>query len=476
MNEKRISRRAFVGSTASALALGLVTDSLFGSESTAPKKKLNIACIGVGIQGTTNLKNVSQTENIVAICDVDRLQAQKVREFCPDAKYYNDYRVMFEEMPEIDAVIVATPDHAHFGPAMAAIARGKHLYCEKPLAHSIEEVQKMTSAARSAGVKTQMGIQSHSSEHIRRCCEWIWDGAIGEVREVHAWCDRPTGGFPFPSSIARPSNQPPVPDSLDWDAWLGPAKYRPYHPLYAPILWRGWQDFGSGTLGDMGCHILDAPFWALRLGAPLSVEANVSYNPGQQFWGSWADGSDRWREWNSALQEGLTMAQNESYPDAAIVRYKFPARHGMPPVNLTWYDGGLLPPLPKHFPRDKPLTGNGAFFIGEKGMIRFTHNAGIRLDMYPDALFEHYKRNPPSKTIPRVSGPYTDWLEACKSEKNASANFEYSGPLSETVLLGLIAMRVPNKELLWDPTVMAFTNDDKANGYVSKKYRDAWKI
>ncbi len=458
----------------SAIAVGLLPDSLSGQARSATEKKLNIACIGVGVQGTTNLRSVSQTENIVAVCDVDSAQAQKVAQYCPGARYFRDYRTMFDALPGIGAVIVATPDHAHFGPAMAAIARGKHLYCEKPLAHSVEEVQKITNAARLAGVKTQMGIQSHSSEHIRLCCEWIWSGAIGEVREVHAWCDRPTGGFPFPSSISRPLDQPSIPDSLDWDAWLGPAKQRAYHPLYAPILWRGWHDFGSGTLGDMGCHILDAPFWALKLGTPLSVEANVSYNPGQQFWRSWADGSNRWREWSKALQEELTGARSESYPDASIVRYKFPARAGMPPVQLTWYDGGLLPELPKHFPKGKALTGNGAFFVGEKGLIRFTHNAGIRLEMYPDALFEHHRRNPPPKTIPRVSGPYTDWLEACKSDKTSSANFEYSGPLSEMVLLGLIAMRVPNKELQWDPTAKVFVNDDVANGYVAKEYRRGW--
>jgi len=463
--------------TASAMAVGLLTPSLVGQSTPAApaKRKLNVACIGVGVQGETNLTNVSQTENIVAICDVDDRQSEKFKAKFPDAKYYRDYRLMFKEMPEIDAVVVSKPDHAHFGPVMTAIAHGKHVYCEKPLAHSVEEVRAITEAAKRAGVKTQLGIQGHSSEHIRRCCEWIWDGAIGEVREIHAWCDRPMGGYCFPSSIARPDATPPIPSGFDWNGWLGPVKERAYHPMYHPILWRGWYDFGTGSLGDMGTHIIDPAFWALKLGSPSSVEANVCYNPDADFWRPRVDGANHWPDWNKSIKEYMEKQKAETYPAASIIRYEFPARHGLPALKLIWYDGGLLPPIPPEFPRDQPLTPTGVFIIGERGVI--THAsmaAGLRL--LPDSKMEEYKRVQPKKTIPRVPGHYGDWINACNGDGQAGANFEYGGPLTEMVLLGVIAMRVPNKKLLWDDTIKSFTNDDQANELLKMNHREGWKI
>jgi predicted dehydrogenase len=470
-----MSRRTFMEATVSAVAVGLLSSSLQGQAVAELKRKLNVACIGVGVQGETNLKNVSQTENIIAICDVDDRQANRFKEQFPGAKYYQDYRKMFAELPEIDAVVVSTPDHAHFGPVMAAIAHGKHVYCEKPLAHTVEEVQLITRAARAAGVKTQLGIQGHSSEHIRRCCEWIWDGAIGEVREINLWCDRPMGGYCFPSSITRPGESLPVPESLDWDAWLGPASSRPYHPIYHPILWRGWYDFGTGSLGDMGTHIMDPAFWALNLGSPVSVEANVTYNPDYEFWKTRVDGANHWPEWNAGIKEYMAKQKAETYPAASIIRYQFPARKGLPPVKVTWYDGGLLPPIPDAYPRDQPLTATGAFIIGDKGVI--THAsmaAGLRL--LPESKMEEFKRVQPKKTIERVTGHYADWISACNGGKDASANFEYGGPLTEMVLLGVIAMRVPNKKLLWDDTIKSFTNDERANDLLKANHREGWKI
>ncbi len=261
------SRRTFVRAAAStAFAFSIVDSKVMGKD--APSNKLNIACIGAAGRGWANLRGV-EGQNIVALCDVDLERAKNNFNRYPAAKKFRDFRVMFDKMEkDIDAVIVSTPDHTHYIAAMAAMERGKHVYCEKPLAHSVYEVRRMTEAARKYKVQTQMGNQGHSDEHIRLVCEWIADGAIGDVREIHAWSNRPQGGYAFPSSLPRPTDTPPVPDTLDWKLWLGPVKERPYHPIYAPVFWRGWLDFGTGALGDMGWHILDAPFWALKLGSP----------------------------------------------------------------------------------------------------------------------------------------------------------------------------------------------------------------
>ena len=331
---KTISRRTFMGAAASTtFAFSIVPGRVLGKD--APSNKLNIAVIGASGRGGANLRGV-QSENIVALCDVDMERAKNNIRKNSGAKLFRDFRVMLDKMQkDIDAVIVSTPDHTHYVAVMAAIQRGKHVYCEKPLAHSVYEVRKLTEAARKYKVATQMGNQGHSSEHIRLCCEWVADGAIGDVREVHAWSNRPMGGYAFPSGLPRPKDTPPVPDTLNWDLWLGPAQYRPYHPMYAPIYWRGWLDFGTGALGDMGCHIIDPAFWALKLGSPTSVEANVSYNPNPEFWmSSLARGGSPKDE----IPDYLNKLRKETYPVASIVRYEFGARGKMPPVKLTWYD------------------------------------------------------------------------------------------------------------------------------------------
>jgi predicted dehydrogenase len=242
------------------------------SGGTPPSEKLNVAGIGVGGMGKSNLKNLSD-ENIVAICDVDEKYAGKVFDEYPQAKKYSDFRKMLEKQKEIDAVVVATPDHTHAVISMMAMKMGKHVYCQKPLTHSVYEARMLTEAAREYKVATQMGNQGHSGEGVRLICEWIWDGAIGAVREVHAWTNRPV----WPQGIDRPQESPAVPATLDWDLWLGPAPVRPYHPSYLPFNWRAWLDFGTGALGDMACHVLDPVFWALKLGYPTAVEACHSY-------------------------------------------------------------------------------------------------------------------------------------------------------------------------------------------------------
>ncbi len=456
VSDMTLSRRAFLSAvTTTAVLTGCATrvnTARVVPGRISPNEKLNIAGIGVGGMGRGNLQACA-TENIVALCDVDSNYAGGAFAEYPSAKRYVDFRKMFDaEGGNIDAVVIATPDHTHAIIAMAAIRLGKHVYCQKPLAHSIHEVRALTEAAREQGVQTQMGNQGHSSEQIRRLCEWIDDGAIGDVREVHAWSDRPVGGDPwsdFPV-MARPTDTPPVPDSLDWDLWLGPAPHRPYHPIYHPMSWRGWFDFGTGAIGDMGCHILDPAFWALRLGHPTSVQATTTH-----------------------YQEGVS---DETYPRAAIVRYEFPKRGSMPPVSLTWYDGRLKPPFPKDFDPRQRFDGNGALLIGDKGTIMHgSHGAG-GLRLLPKSRRDEYKE--PAKTIERVKDEAheQDWIRACKDGKPASSSFEYGGPLTEMVLLGVLAMRAKDRKLEWDGANLRIPNDAEANALVNPPYREGWTL
>ena len=421
---------------------------------TAPSDKLNLACIGVGGRGGDDLRS-AQSENIVALCDVDSRSAERSFRQFPNAKQYKDYRVMFDEIEkEIDSVIVGIPDHSHSFAAMAALLRKKHLYCEKPLCHSIYETRKVTKAAREAGVQTQMGNQGHSSNEIRMLKEWIEDGAVGKIREVYAWSDRPVGGDPWSDFLvkARPKDTPPVPETLDWNLWLGPAKYRPYHPDYCPTTWRSWLAFGTGAIGDMGCHIMDPAYWALQLGAPEYVEATTTH----------------WEEEVSA----------ETYPRAAIVHYHFPARGPLPPVELTWFDGRLKPFVSADYLNGQKIGTNGALFIGEKGMILHgSHGAGgLRLE--PESLRQSYKR--PPETIPRVrggqDGHLQDWIRACKDGNPCSSSFEYGGALTEMALLGVLAMQVKDERLYWDSQKVEIKNNDMANAIVRPEFREGWTL
>jgi len=451
-----MDRRKFLGGTAGAVAAFAVVPShvLAGAAGQRPSDRLNLAAIGIGGMGASNI-NACSSENFVALCDVDDQHAAKVFDKFPNARKYKDFRVMLDkEDKNIDGVIIATPDHTHAVVAMACIKRHKHIYLQKPLAHSIGEVRKLTEAAREAGIQTQMGNQGHSSEEIRLLCEWIADGAIGPVREVYTWSDRPVGGDPwsdFPI-MARPQETPPVPPGLDWDLWLGPVQQRPYHPIYHPMSWRGFWDFGTGALGDMGCHIIDPAFWALKLGQPTRVEATTThYQP---------------------------EVAAETYPRASIVRYEFPARGDMPPVKLTWLDGRLMPPRPRDLEPGRRLDGNGAIFLGDKGtIIHGSHGAG-GLRIVPEAKMKAYQR--PEKTIPRVnrgqSGHEQDWVRACKNGKPASSSFEYGGPLTEMVLLGVLAMRLKDQPLEWDPVNLKVTNVPEADKYIHPPFREGWTL
>ena len=445
MSRKSVSRRQFLGSTAAAAAFTIVPRHVMGGAGyTAPNEKLNIAFIGVGGRGGSHVKRIT-SENIVAFCDVDDIRAAKTYEKHPSVKKYKDFRVMLEkEDKNIDAAVISTPDHTHAVAAMMAMKMGKHVYLEKPLTHSIYEARMLTEAARKYNVVTQMGNHGHSGEGSRLVCEWIADGAIGKVREVHVWTDRPYGWWP--QGIERPTDTPAVPDTLDWDLWLGPAPERPYNPSYVPFKWRGWWDFGTGALGDMGCHLIDTPFWALNLGHPVSVEASS------------------------------TPLFEETAPLASMVTYMFPSRGDMPEVKMTWYEGGLRPPLPEEVPVDTRLgdKSGGVLFVGDKGKLTCC-TGGDGPMLIPVERMRTYRR--PPKTIRRSNGHCKDWIEACKTGKKeiASANFDYSGPLTETVLLGNLAIRT-GKKLLWDGENMKVTNVPEANGHVQRQYRQGWTL
>jgi predicted dehydrogenase len=455
-------RRSFLASAA-ALTAGftIVPRHVLGGQGPdkpAPSDKLNIAAVGIGGMGKSNLGRC-ETENIVALCDVDWSLSQLVFEKYPAAKRYKDYRVMLDEMKSgIDAVIVATPDHSHAVIAMAAMPLGKHVYVQKPLTHSVAEARLLTETARKHKVATQMGNQGHSGEGVRLLCEWVWGGAIGDIREAHAWTNRPV--WPSGVEVGRPKDTREVPTGLDWDLWIGPAEPRPFHPTYHPAKWRAWWDFGTGSLGDMGCHIVDPLFWALKLKYPVSVEANIS------------------RYWQAFFEQA--EPKNEMFPRSTIVRFQFPAREKMPPVELTWWDGGLMPPRPPGFEVGRRMGNDdgGILLLGEKGAI-MAGCYGESPRLVPETAMQKYKKRP-KRSIERVpdgpDGHEQDWIRACKGGKPASSNFDYSGPLSEMVLMGNLAVRFPDRQLLWNGEKMEITNDKDANAYVHRTYREGFPL
>lgn len=443
MRNGGLSRRNFLmgtAVTAGALAAGsgAAADE---ARRISPNDKLNIAGIGVGGQGGRDLDNIG-TENIVALCDVDDAHAANTYNRYPDAKRYRDFRVMLEEQKDIDAVVIGTPDHLHAVVAMTAIQLGKHVYCEKPLTHSIHEARVLAQAAREAKVATQMGNQGQASDESRLLCEYIWDGAIGNVREIHGWCNR--NPSISPRGMGRPEGSSPAPSTLDWDLWLGPAPYRPYvEGAYLPFVWRGWWDFGTGVLGDIGCHNFAAIFKALNLGHPTSVEAT------------------------STAAQSPPEINAESAPIASIVHYEFPAAGERPAVTLTWWDGGLMPRRPEELePERKFGGGDGMLYIGDKGKM-------LNHRLIPESRMEEYGM-PPQK-LERSPGHCQEWVNACKGGEPAGSNFDVAGPLTEAVLLGNIAIRTGQK-LLWDGPNMTVTNVPEANQYVNPPYREGWKL
>jgi predicted dehydrogenase len=444
-----VSRRSFLA-TAGAVTtfMAFPTHVLGRAGAASPNSKLNIAGVGVGGQGGRDVDEFN-SENIVALCDVDEAHAGHVFKKYPNAKRYKDFRQMLDQDKSIDAVAVGTPDHLHAVVSITAMKQGKHVYCEKPLTRTVYEARAVAQAAREAKVATQMGNQGMAFEGNRLINEWLWAGAIGPVREVHVWSDRPThhGKMPlwWPQGIERPKDTPPVPDTLDWDLWLGPAPWRPYHPAYVPFRWRGWWDFGSGGLGDMGIHNLAPVFSALKLGAPTSVQASS------------------------------TPVFPETVPLAAIVHYQFPARGDMPPVQLHWYDGGLLPERPAELEESRPLDPeDGIIFVGDKGKMLVKGWGGEHPRLIPDSADKAYQR--PPKTLPRSIGHYKEWLQACKTGSPTRSNFDFASPLTEAVLLGSVCIHNGGDRLLWDSASLKITTDPDANKYLHYEYRKGWTL
>ena len=430
--KSRITRREFTGAVASVTALAIVPRHVLGGPGTPPSEKLNIACIGVGGKGYDDVRNVS-TENIVALCDVDTQRAADAFKMFPEARRYGDFRRMLDkEEKNIDAVVVATPDHVHIPASVMAMKTGKHVYCEKPLGQNIQEIRVATDVARKSGVATQMGNGAHSGYNYRSVVALIKAGTIGEVKEVHTWCDQAWA----PGD--RPKETPPVPEHLKWDLWLGPAPYRPYHPCYHPLGWRQWWDFGNGRLGDMGCHMIDLPFSALDLKYPLTVET-----------------------------ESSAPAHKESAPRWLISKWTFPQRGDLPPVELTWYDGDKRPPLQKE--HNMPDWPEGVLFVGSKGMLIAEYG---KFKLYPEDKFADVKR---PQLFPRSIHHAQEWITACKTGSPTGCHFGYSGPLTETVLLGTVAHRAGMK-LEWDPVNLKATNCPEADRFIRREYRKGWTL
>ncbi len=466
-----ISRRKFVGSAAAAAAgvMFVPRHVLGGPRYQAPSDRVNIATVGwVHGMGTSNTLACGETENIIALCDVDESEAamaklkrrkENVLDKFPNAKRYRDFRVMLEKQKDIDAVIVATPDHAHAVVAMAAMQLGKHVYVQKPLTRTVSEARALTEAAHRYKVVTQMGNQGHSSEYVRLIEEWIADGAIGPVREVHCWTNRPVWAQGQP----RPKETPAVPDGLDWDLWIGPSPMRPYSPVYHPFAWRAWFDFGCGALGDMACHVMDASYTSLHLGYPTSVTAFIA------------------REVVEVPNEegGVDYNRREykdSYPPASVIHFTFPARPGKyyPELRLHWYDGGLLPERPQELEPDRTLPESGTIFVGDKGkLICETYSESPRL--IPESRMKEYVR--PAKTLPRVSPNHEqNWIDAIKGKMKPVGDFDYAGPFTEAVLLGNLGILFPDQQLMWDGPNMKVTNVAEANEFVQHHYRQGWSL
>ncbi|MEN6577859.1 MAG: Gfo/Idh/MocA family oxidoreductase [Phycisphaerales bacterium] len=454
-NDLGLSRREFVGAAAAVAAFHFVPRHVLGAAGqNSANNKLNIAGIGVGGRGAADIEGVS-SQNIVALCDADLRSAAGTIKKYPNAKVYRDFRVMLEkERKNIDAVVIGAPDHIHAPAAIMAMRMGKHVYCEKPMAHTVYEARRMTQVAKETGIVTQMGNQGHAGEGLRLYWEFIRDGAIGTVREVHVWTDR--AGTPerpwWPQGIERPKDSLPVPEGLDWDLWLGPARWRPYakfpdgrggEATYCPSNWRGWWDFGCGAIGDMAVHNADPAFFALDLGAPTAVEAETS------------------------------PVNDETLPVWNIIRFDFPAKGDRPAIKMTWYDGAKLPDVPAEL-EGRRLGDNGILFVGDKGKLLGGSHAGAPR-LIPESRQKEYGK-PPEK-LPRSPGHYEEWIAACKAGKpeDAKSGFWYAGPFVEALLVGNLAVRL-QKRVEWDAAAMRSPNCPEADNYITKFYRAGFDL
>jgi predicted dehydrogenase len=446
-----MSRRAFLAATTtSTVLLGLplrVNAAEVVPGKVSPNGKLNLAGIGAGGKGMSDIMGCKR-ENIIALADPDTKRAEEAFYRFKDAKQYTDYRVLLEKHPELDGVIVSTPDHSHAPATYLAMNLNKHVYCQKPLTHTIAEARLISKlAAEKPSLVTQMGNQGHAGDGVRELCEMIWGGAIGQVTEAHIWTNRPI----WPQGIAEALPEEPVREGLDWDLWLGPAAARPFNKDYAPFNWRGWWDFGCGAIGDMACHIMDPAFWALKLyDAPgFSIEP--------------------------IEVEG---ANAQTAPNACKLKFEVPARGDMGPVTIYWYDGGKVPARPEGVPADEPMGDsdgkNGSLFIGTTGIATSgTYGGDSRL--LPASRMAEYTK--PTPSIPRVKreDPYLEWTDAIKEGTQPGSQFAYAGPLTEMANFGNIAIRA-GKRIEWDSKAFKITNDEAANAMLTKEYRKGWEL
>lgn len=431
MSTRRLTRRQILqAGTAAGLGYWVAPRPLF-SQSRSPNEKLDIGVIGCGGQGWHDLNRVSH-ENIVALCDVDERMSGQAREAHPKARFFHDYRLLLQQR-NIDAVLVAAPDHIHAPATLAVLKAGKHVYCEKPLTHTVREARIVAETARNLGLVTQMGTQIHGRDNYRRVVEVIRAGAIGTIGEVHVWVGSVWSGGKEPPEPA------PVPEKLKYDLWLGPAPYRPYSSDYLPAKWRGWWDFGGGALADMACHYTDLPFWALGIRTPGTIEA-----------------------------EGPPV-HPQSAPDRLKVTYAYPAHGEQPPVTLTWYNGKNQ--RPPHFAEGKlPKWGDGVLFIGSQGMLLANYDRYVLL---PEEKFADFQ--PPPRSIPDSIGHYKEWTEACKGNGKTLCHFDYAGPLTEAALLGNVAYR-SGRKIEWDAKNMRIPNAPEAERWLDKEYREGWIV
>ena len=432
-SKSNLKRRDFLKTTTlgATLISGGAWSELPAKETKTGNEKLNIACIGTANRAAADVSGVKQ-ENIVALCDIDKNYLDRAGKQFPSARKYADYRELIEaEGDKIDAVVVATADHNHAPASIRAIRAGKHVYCEKPLTHTVHEARVIAEAAKKHGVATQLGTQIHATDNYRRVVEVIQSGAIGDVTDIHVWVGKGWGGGDRPVGGQTP------PSTLSWDLWLGPAPERPFFPgRYHPAQWRRWWDFGQGTLGDMACHYMDLPFWACNLRHPSSCEA-----------------------------EGPS-GHPETCPLGLTVRYQFPKRGNLPATKLTWYDGNMIP---KKIEGER-VPGAGVMFIGSDGMM-FANYGSYKL--FPQEKFKGFK--PPKQTIPKSIGHHAEWIKACKDGSPTTCNFDYSGALTESVLLGNVAYR-SGKALEWNAKALKATNCPEADKYISKEYRSGWEV
>lgn len=437
----RSTRRTFLKQTTALGAAWWVGSGVVQAVDTKnPLEKLNFACIGVDGKGSSDSDDAGSNGNIVALVDIDENRLNKKAARFNKAEKFADYRELFDKMVDkFDAVTVSTPDHSHAAATLLALQNRKHAYTQKPLTWSVVEARALQNAAKQFKVATQMGNQGTASTKLREAVEIVRAGAIGDVKEVHVWTNRPI----WPQGTGRPKETPPVPKNVNWDLFLGPAAERPYHPAYHPFNWRGWVDFGTGALGDMACHTMNMPCMALNLFDPLTVEAD---SPG--------------------------VFENESYPKFSTIKYEFPARGDMPPCTMIWYDGGKKPPESLMMGEEK-LPGTGAILVGTKGtLVSYGDYGGERNLLLKKEAFADFKA--PNPTLPRAEGGhFKEFADACKGGSPALSNFEYAGRLTETLLLGNVAMRA-NQKIEWSAKELKVTNLPEANKFLHREYRKGW--